>query len=150
MDELIRRQDAVDSLGEEPKVWDDMWKSDQDYYTGMRNQYRSDKMAIESVPSVEGKNIMVHKNIMTVSDIKNCPCCNKKAHLFRMKDDADLNQYENKTSVYQAYRIICDNCGITSRRFCISIDFCDDGVIDVDFSKMVDVVEKWNARGKSE
>ncbi len=48
MDDLIRRQDAIDALGERPMVW-----MDSDYEIAQRNQYDMDKLAIETVPSAQ-------------------------------------------------------------------------------------------------
>ena len=50
MDDLIKRQDAIDALGEEPPVW-----YDGDDEIAERNQWRRDKAAIESLPSAEPK-----------------------------------------------------------------------------------------------
>ena len=50
MSDLIRRQDAIDALGEEPPVW-----YDGDDEIAERNQWRRDKAAIESLPSAEPK-----------------------------------------------------------------------------------------------
>ena len=44
----IRRQDAIDALGERPLVW-----TDSDYEIAQRNQYDMDKLAIETVPSAQ-------------------------------------------------------------------------------------------------
>ena len=49
-DDLIRRQDVIDALGEEPPVW-----YDGDDEIAERNQWRRDKAAIESLPSAEPK-----------------------------------------------------------------------------------------------
>ena len=51
MDELISRQAAIDALGERPLVWTD----DDEYTLGQRNQYDMDRLAIETVPSVESE-----------------------------------------------------------------------------------------------
>ena len=49
MDDLISRQAALDALGERPMLW-----TDDDYYVlGGRNQYDSDRLAIETLPSAQ-------------------------------------------------------------------------------------------------
>ena len=48
MDELIRRQDALDALGEEPPVW-----YDGEDEIAERNQWRRDVNAIKAVPSAQ-------------------------------------------------------------------------------------------------
>ena len=48
MSDLTDRQAAIDALGERPMVW-----TDSDYELGQRNQYDSDKVHLELVPSVE-------------------------------------------------------------------------------------------------
>ena len=48
--DLIRRQAAIDALGERPLVWDEYT---DEYELGQRNQYDSDKAAIETVPSAQ-------------------------------------------------------------------------------------------------
>lgn len=54
MSDLINRQDAIDALGEDPELWDE----DDEYVLGQRNQYRSDRFAIEHVSSAD-----VRKNV---------------------------------------------------------------------------------------
>ncbi len=49
MSDLIDRQAAIDALGERPMVWTD----NDSYSLGQRNQYDSDRLAIETVPSAE-------------------------------------------------------------------------------------------------
>lgn len=48
--DLISRQAALDALGDEPMVW-----TDSDYEIGQRNQWNSDKLAVETVPSAQQK-----------------------------------------------------------------------------------------------
>ena len=47
VEDLISRRAALDALGERPMPWTD----DDDYVIGGRNQYDSDRLAIETVPS---------------------------------------------------------------------------------------------------
>ena len=49
MSDLISRQAAIDALGEGPLVWSD----DDEYALGERSQYDIDRLAIETVPSVQ-------------------------------------------------------------------------------------------------
>ena len=49
-DDLIRRQAALDALGEPPVV---LWEYMDDYSLGTRNQYDKDRLAIETVPSAQ-------------------------------------------------------------------------------------------------
>lgn len=51
-EDLIRRQDAIDALGEEPPVW-----YDGDDEIAERNQWRRDKAEIESLPSADPVNM---------------------------------------------------------------------------------------------
>lgn len=50
MNDLIRRKDAIDALGEEPIVWDE-WKDE--YNKGMRTLWAVAKRDIESLPSID-------------------------------------------------------------------------------------------------
>ena len=50
MNDLISRRAAIEALGEDPEVWD---KWTNEYELGMAAQYRSDKLAIEAVPSID-------------------------------------------------------------------------------------------------
>lgn len=52
MDDIIYRQAAIDALGERPMVWTD----DNEYALGERSQYDIDRLAIETVPSVQPEN----------------------------------------------------------------------------------------------
>ena len=54
MSDLISRQTAIDALGERPMVW----VSDDDYALGERNQYDVDRLAIETVPSVDAVEVV--------------------------------------------------------------------------------------------
>lgn len=47
-DELIYRQAAIAALGERPMSW-----TDSDYELGSRNRFDMDKLAIDTVPSVD-------------------------------------------------------------------------------------------------
>ena len=56
--DLIERQAAIDTLGEEPEVWEDMYTASDEYSIGLRNQWRrfdknaySDSLEIEALPS---------------------------------------------------------------------------------------------------
>jgi hypothetical protein len=46
MDKYIKLQDAIDALGEEPEIW-----CETDEEAAMRNQWETDKAAIEAVES---------------------------------------------------------------------------------------------------
>jgi rRNA maturation protein Nop10 len=48
-DDTISRRAALDALGERPMLWVD----DDNYTLGARNQYDSNRLAIETVPSVD-------------------------------------------------------------------------------------------------
>jgi len=48
MSELIRKQDALNALGERPPVW-----TGSDYELGQRNQYDLDRLHLELVPSAQ-------------------------------------------------------------------------------------------------
>ena len=48
MNDYISRQAAIDALGERPAVW-----AGSDYEIAERNQWDSDKLAIETVPSAD-------------------------------------------------------------------------------------------------
>ena len=48
MDDLISRQAAIDAMGERPLAW-----TGEDYELGCRNQYDTDRLAIETVPSAQ-------------------------------------------------------------------------------------------------
>lgn len=47
--DTIYRQDAIDAIGERPIIW----SNDDEYLLGVRNQYDTDKLAIETVPSAQ-------------------------------------------------------------------------------------------------
>ena len=51
-DRLISLKAAIDALGEEPMVW-----TDSDYEIAQRNQWRMDKLAIETLPSAQPEGI---------------------------------------------------------------------------------------------
>lgn len=50
MNDLIRRKDAIDALGEEPIVWEE-WTDE--YNKGMRTLWAVAKRDIESLPSID-------------------------------------------------------------------------------------------------
>jgi len=49
MDDLISRQAAIDTLGEEPEVW----TGKDEYAQGLNNQWHYDRNAILAVPSAQ-------------------------------------------------------------------------------------------------
>ena len=49
MSDLIRREDAIEALGEEPYVWTD----DDEFAKGERSQWIADVSAIKAVPSAD-------------------------------------------------------------------------------------------------
>lgn len=51
-DDLIRRSDAIEALGEEPYVWTD----DDEFAQGERSQWIEDVSAIKAVPSADRPN----------------------------------------------------------------------------------------------
>ena len=53
MNDLISRRAAMDALGERPMVW-----TSDDYSLGERNQYDIDRLAIETVPSVDAVKVV--------------------------------------------------------------------------------------------
>lgn len=48
MDDLIYRHEAIAALGERPMSW-----ADSDYELGSRNRFDMDRLAIDTVPSVD-------------------------------------------------------------------------------------------------
>ena len=74
MDDLISRQAALDALGERPTVWTD----DDDYALGERNQYDMDRLAIETVPSVQPERIKGHwVEIASSNHTYKCSVCGR-------------------------------------------------------------------------
>lgn len=99
MDDLIKRQDAIDALGERPMVWMD----NDDYALGERSQYDMDKLAIETVPSAhperkQGK--WIHKGAY-------CFACDQCGDL------VSINVYIVQ-HVYDRFKF-CPNCGADMR-----------------------------------
>ena len=73
MTDLISRQAAIEALGEEPEVWEDPWTTDSDYSKGQRSQWKSDKLAIQAVPSAQKRGKWVEDEYW---DYK-CSACGK-------------------------------------------------------------------------
>ena len=65
--DLISRAAALDALGERPLPWTD----DDDYVIGGRNQYDSDRLAIETVPSAR-------QEIVACGDCKHWICHDRR------------------------------------------------------------------------
>ena len=65
--DLISRAAALDALGERPMPWTD----DDDYVIGGRNQYDSDRLAIETVPSAR-------QEIVACGDCKHWICHDRR------------------------------------------------------------------------
>lgn len=49
MADLIRRQEAIDALGEEPEVW----TGNDEYAQGLNNQWHYDIIALKAVPTAQ-------------------------------------------------------------------------------------------------
>ena len=60
--DVINRQDAINSLGEEPEVWFD--DDNGDYDRGMRAQWRLDVDALQAVPSAEPEQRYTEEELM--------------------------------------------------------------------------------------
>ena len=84
MIDLISRQAALDALGERPMVW----TSDDDYSLGERNQYDIDRLAVETVPSVDAV------------DVVRCKDC---YHYDEESEKCILNNSEMKPMDYCSY-----------------------------------------------
>ena len=67
VEDLISRRAALDALGERPMPWTD----DDDYVIGGRNQYDSDRLAIETVPSAR-------QEIVACGDCKHWICHDRR------------------------------------------------------------------------
>ena len=67
VEDLISRRAALDALGERPMPWTD----DDDYVIGGRNQYDSDRLAIETVPSAQ-------QEIVACGDCKHWICHDRR------------------------------------------------------------------------
>jgi len=77
--DVINRQDAINSLGEEPEVW---FEDDNgDYDRGMRAQWRLDVDALQAVPSAapETSRIVINKSGVTMWH--ECECCHQPVDL---------------------------------------------------------------------
>lgn len=65
MSDLISRAAALDALGERPMLWVD----DDNYTLGARNQYDSNRLAIETVPSVDAVPVAAYEQVRWERDI---------------------------------------------------------------------------------
>ena len=90
-DDTISRRAALDALGERPMLWVD----DDNYTLGARNQYDSNRLAIETVPSVDAVPVVhgrwkaVTEDMVTYKRI--CSCCGKEAP-YDMRDEDPLSE----------------------------------------------------------
>lgn len=104
MQDLISRQAAIDALGERPVVWNE-WTDE--YSLGQRNQYDTDRLAIETVPSAQPERDIPMKPIETTDTAWGipkkqavCPKCD-----YYLGHIAFLGDYKGKRITY------CETCG---------------------------------------
>lgn len=73
MIEFIRKQDAINALGEEPEVW-----YDDDYVIGARDEWVSNKLSIEALDRVDVKPFIRAKWIVeeNMHGFLTCECSN--------------------------------------------------------------------------
>lgn len=73
MIEFIRKQDAINALGEEPEVW-----YDDDYEIGARDEWVSNKLSIEALDRVDVKPFIRAKWIVEENTFGflTCECSN--------------------------------------------------------------------------
>lgn len=100
MSDLIRREDAIDALGEEPPVW-----YDGDDEIAERNQWRRDKAAIESLPSAEPKT--GEWKSTTSGDHYKCSVCGNRAGYWYNEE----NSCEYSLDMSEWLSDFCPNCG---------------------------------------
>ena len=107
-DDLIRRIDAIEALGEEPLVW-----NGDDYEVAERNQWRADKAAIEAVPSATKTGRWVHDSRGWVTPggdpVWVCSECGKGKHVWGV----EWNSYGIDVADHQW--VACPNCGSVMR-----------------------------------
>ena len=72
MDDLISRQAALDAMGERPLTW-----TGGDYELGCRNQYDTDRLAIETVPSAQPGWIPCSERLPGKDESFYVLCCDK-------------------------------------------------------------------------
>lgn len=79
MYDLISRQAAIDALGERPLVW-----TNSDYEIARENQWETDKLAIETVPSAQAetcegcKHLGKWENEVEYGYPSPCTCCKRR------------------------------------------------------------------------
>lgn len=82
-DDLIRRQAAIEALGERPLVW-----SESDNYSlGERNQYDMDKLAIETAPAIDAVPVVRCKDCVNHRYEDGVPYCMAIDYGYGWKDN---------------------------------------------------------------
>lgn len=54
MNDIIKRQGAIDALGEEPEVW----SGKDEYEQGLNNQWNYDVNALKALPSIDAETVI--------------------------------------------------------------------------------------------
>ena len=91
--DTISRKAALDALGERPMLWVD----DDNYTLGARNQYDSNRLAIETVPSVDAVPVVHGRWVADPEDDGVYSC-------------SECGRYEFYESAF------CPNCGADMRK----------------------------------
>lgn len=76
-EDLIKRSDAIEALGEEPYVWTD----DDEFAQGERSQWIDDVSAIKAVPSADrpqGEWIIHFDDLFPEDSSIECPVCHEE------------------------------------------------------------------------
>ena len=91
-DDLIRRQTAIEALGERPMVWG----NGDDYSLGERNQYDMDKLAIETVPAADAVPVIRCKDCKHHGHKGGIPYCSKQDYGYGWEDNDFCSKGDRK------------------------------------------------------
>lgn len=83
MSELIKKQAAIDALGEEPEVW----SGNDEYEQGLNNQWHYDVNALKNLPIVDAVPVVRCKDCRFLSIINREPLyafCKKNNYIFHL------------------------------------------------------------------
>lgn len=88
MNDLISRQAAIDSLGDEPEVW----SGKDEYEQGLNNQWHYDVNALKAVPSAErhGRWVPITKDGIDPAEFL-CSVCGRKISHSGVKDMVSIH-----------------------------------------------------------
>ena len=124
MDDLIRRQDAIDALGNEPEVW----TGEDEYAQGLNNQWHYDRNAIKAVPSAQPEILACGEGELSAQPEQQWIPCSEQEYPNDNREvevTCEFTRYDGKKYRYTCHASYVHRYSIESTGYC-NWEECDE------------------------